>query len=79
MYRLKIKKRTSLCILFLGMVIAVSAQGNKGDSLLTTLKNELKYNMEALQKQKKAPYFMSLRLQIPRPSWWRVISEMPLR
>lgn len=63
MYRLKIKKRTSLCILFLGMVIAVSAQGNKGDSLLTTLKNELKYNMEALQKQKKAPYFMSLRLQ----------------
>ena len=51
MYRLKIKKRTSLCILFLGMVIAVSAQGNKGDSLLTTLKNELKYNMEALQKQ----------------------------
>ncbi len=58
MYRLKIKKRTSLCILFLGMVIAVSAQGSKGDSLLTTLKNELKYNMEALQKQKKAPYFM---------------------
>lgn len=30
MYSLKIKKRTSLCILFLGMVIAVSAQGNRG-------------------------------------------------
>ncbi len=37
MYSLKIKKRTSLCILFLGMVIAVSAQGNRGDSLLTAL------------------------------------------
>lgn len=33
------------------------------DSLLTTFKQELKYNMEALGKQKTAPYFMSQRLQ----------------
>ena len=38
MYSLKIKKRTSLCILFLGMVIAVSAQGNRATPCLRLCK-----------------------------------------
>ena len=48
-------------ILLMGIAFPIHAQEN--DSLLSTLKSELKYNMEALGKQKTAPYFMSLRLQ----------------
>ena len=61
MYKENLLKRMATAILFLGVLCSVSAQEN--DSLLTTLKSELKYNMESLRKQKTAPYFMSLRLQ----------------
>lgn len=62
MFNLKAKKM-GIAILSLGMTLQVSAQGKGSDSLLTTLKQELKYSMESLSKQKTAPYFMSLRLQ----------------
>lgn len=62
MFNLKANK-IGIVILSLGMTLQVSAQGKGSDSLLTTLKQELKYSMESLSKQKTAPYFMSLRLQ----------------
>lgn len=62
MFNLKANK-IGIAILSLGMTLQVSAQGKGSDSLLTTLKQELKYSMESLSKQKTAPYFMSLRLQ----------------
>lgn len=62
MFNLKANK-IGIAILSLGMTLQVSAQGKGNDSLLTTLKQELKYSMESLSKQKTAPYFMSLRLQ----------------
>lgn len=48
-----------LCLL---LEIGNYAHGQESDSLLTTLRSELKYNMAELSKQEKAPYFMSLRL-----------------
>ena len=62
MFSLK-ANRICIAILALGMTLQVWAQGKGSDSLLTTLKQELKYSMESLSKQKTAPYFMSLRLQ----------------
>lgn len=62
MFSLK-ANRIGIAILSLGMALQVSAQGKGSDSLLTTLKQELKYSMASLSKQKTAPYFMSLRLQ----------------
>lgn len=48
-----------LCLL---LEIGNYTHGQESDSLLTTLRSELKYNMAELSKQEKAPYFMSLRL-----------------
>ena len=55
MFSLK-ANRICIAILALGMTLQVSAQGKGSDSLLTTLKQELKYSMESLSKQKTAPY-----------------------
>lgn len=57
------RNKLFLSILTLGVTLQISAQGKGSDTLLTTLKQELKYNMESLSKQNTAPYFMSLRLQ----------------
>ena len=51
MFNLKANK-IGIAILSLGMTLQVSAQGKGSDSLLTTLKQELKYSMESLRDRK---------------------------
>lgn len=43
-------------------VVTLNAQTLETDSLVSTLKNELKYDMTQLRKEANPPYFMSFRL-----------------
>lgn len=53
---------------FFGLVLVfffcpLFTNSQEKDVLLQLLKNELKYNMEELQKQENAPYYMNLRVE----------------
>ncbi|WP_084608511.1 metallopeptidase TldD-related protein [Xylanibacter oryzae] len=43
-------------------IVTLSAQTLEKDSLVSTMKSELKYDMSQLQKEANPPYFMSFRL-----------------
>lgn len=55
-------KVIAMTSLMAGIVVPMQAQTIDTDTLLSTLKGELNYNMQELSKQTDAPYFMSLRL-----------------
>ena len=55
-------KVITMTSLMAGIAFPLQAQTLETDSLLSTLRGELEYNMSELSKQANKPYFMSLRL-----------------
>lgn len=56
------RRLTIQIIMFLSLHLCFTAQAQQQDKLLQLLKEELHYNMQELQKQEYAPYYMSMRL-----------------
>lgn len=55
--------KKSIGIIFLLCFTSFLLQGQEKDELLQLLKQELKYNMEELQKKELPPYYMNLRVE----------------